>query len=147
MAKTLSDKHKAVVDELIVNGFNRKAAYETVYKSKGNSSSVACFHMLRRPEVQEYLNNERAELVKSVAMDKQGVVLKLLQQIEGYDDLTVLASQESLTEKEYMRFNRLKELYSQQGALKAFEIIAKLTGLYEPEKVVVESVNYEIGFG
>lgn len=147
MAKTLSDKHKAVVDELIVNGFNRKAAYETVYKSKGNSSSVACFHMLRRPEVQEYLNHERSELVKSVAMDKQGVVLKLLQQIEGYDDLTVLASQESLTEKEYMKFNRLKELYSQQGALKAFEIIAKLTGLYEPEKVVVESVNYEIGFG
>ncbi len=102
--------------------------------------------MLKRPEVQEYLNEQRKEVLKSIAMDKQGVVLKLMQQIEGYDDLTTLAAKDELTDKEIKKFTRLKELYSQQGALKAFEMIAKLTGLFEAEKLVVESVNYTVDF-
>jgi hypothetical protein len=144
--KKISDRHKAVVDELMVNGLNRKKAYESVYKSTGLVSARSCYIMLQRPEVQEYFNEQRENLLSTVSMDKQGVVLKLMSHIEGFDDLTSLASQDKLSEQEYMKFNRLEKLYSQAGSLKAFELIGKLTGLFEPEKVQVEHIEYKVDF-
>lgn len=147
MEKVISDKHKAVVDELMVNGLKRKQAYESVYNSTGLVSARSCYIMLQRPEVMDYMDVQRQELMKNVQMDKQGVVLKLMSHIEGFDDLCALASKDTLTEKEYMRFNRLEKMYSQAGSLKAFELIGKLTGLFEPEKIQIETVNYKVDFG
>ena len=147
MEKVISDKHKAVVDELMINGLKRKQAYESVYNSTGLVSARSCYIMLQRQEVMDYMDVQRQELMKNVQMDKQGVVLKLMSHIEGFDDLCALASKDILTEKEYMRFNRLEKMYSQAGSLKAFELIGKLTGLFEPEKIVVESVSYKVDFG
>lgn len=147
MKKTISDKHKAVVDEYFSNGFNKLQAYKTHYAVEGNAASRGFYKMCLKPEVKEYFLASQKDLAASVGLSKEVLVGSLSRDIEAYQQFVDLANKDDLTEREEKKFNRLKEIYSHNSKIKSLETIAKLLGLFEPEKVEVKQVNYTVDFG
>jgi hypothetical protein len=57
-----------------------------------------------------------------------------------------LAQQDELTEIELDKFRRMRSIMSTSDINKAVDILAKLTGAYEPEKKEVTN-TYKVSFG
>ena len=147
MKKTISDKHKAVVDEYFVNGFNKLQAYKTHYQVDGNVASRGFYKMCLKPEVKDYFMSCQKDLAASIGLSKEVLVGSLAKDIESYQQFVDLANKDQLTEQEEKKFNRLKEIYNHNSKIKSLEVIAKLLGLFEPEKVEVKQINYTVDFG
>tara|TARA_R110002074_G_scaffold2181_1_gene12995 strand:+ start:140 stop:598 length:459 start_codon:yes stop_codon:yes gene_type:complete len=147
MKKTINDKHKAVVDEYFINGFNKIKAYESEYEVKGTAASRGFYKMTLKEDVKDYFLSCQKDLAASIGLSKEVLVGTLSKDIESYHLFVDLANKDSLTEKEEKKFNRLKEVYSHNSKTKSLELIAKLLGLFEPEKIEVKSINYTVDFG
>ena len=147
--KEISDKHKQVVDAYFANGLDRKLAYETQYKvpSDPYQSSRNCHIMMQRPEVKEYFNECQKEYSLIAGISKEDLIYTLMNDLKNHEELDYLMSKRKLSEDEYMRFNRFKAIYSQAGKIALINTIAKIIGAFEPEKVQVEQVSYNVGFG
>jgi len=147
MSKIILDKHKAVVDEYFLNGFTKSSAYKTQYEVEGVAATRGFYKMCLRPEVKDYFISCQKDLAASIGLSKEIVVGSLAKDLDGYQQFVDLANQDSLTEKEEKKFNRLKEIYSHNSKIKSLEVISKLLGLFEPEKIEVKSINYTVDFG
>lgn len=110
---SLSDRHKAFVDEYMVNGFNGTQAYLKVYPDSKDedSAKVGASRLLTNDNVQSYLEEQKKELRKLNIMSKADKLI-YLEDILGnkHDEQT-------------------------RDRLKALEIHNKMTGDNEPEKV------------
>jgi len=106
----LSDRHKAFVDEYLINGFNGTKAYLKVYPDSKDedSAKVGASRLLTNDNVIEYLEKEKEAIKKRSRMSKDDK-LGLLESI-------MAAENKNLT-------------------IKAIEVHNKMTGDNEPEKV------------
>tara|TARA_R110002020_G_scaffold83616_4_gene207806 strand:- start:250 stop:699 length:450 start_codon:yes stop_codon:yes gene_type:complete len=147
MRKSISEKHKTVVDEYFLNGFNKQQAYGSQYEVEGVAASRGFYKMCLRPEVKDYFLESQKDLAASVGLSKEVLVGTLAKDIESYQQFVDLANQDNLTEQQEKKFNRLKEVYSHNSKIKSLEVIAKLLGLFEPEKIEVKAINYTVDFG
>lgn len=147
MKKIISDKHKAVVDEYFLNGFHKPTAYGSQYEVEGIAASRGFYKMCLRPEVKEYFKESQKDLSASIGLSREVIVGTLAKDIESYHEFVDLANQDNLTELEEKKFNRLSEVYSHNSKIKSLEVIVKLLGLNEPEKIEVKAVHYTVGFG
>ena len=101
----MKDRHKEFADTYLANGYNAKAAYRAIYKSK---EARYAYVLLKRPEVKEYLDTRIKEL---------------------YEEKQVRA-ETIATELAHVAFTKdLNESITCANKLKALELLQKQLGL------------------
>ena len=143
----MNDKQRMFVDEMFLNGFNRKKAYALIYPDckEANIPSGVC-QILRKPLVKEYYEKKYKEFRESLSIDKYQIIDGLRKQIELFDDMTELSLKDSLTQKEEEKLGRISELIKGSDIMKARDMICRIIGAYEPEKIEVANKVYKVGF-
>jgi hypothetical protein len=121
----MNDRHKRFADEYITNGFNGYLAYISVYgvKENRNTAEASASQLLSNPKVSKYVEERKAELAKNTQVDFDWIVN---QHLNVYN-LTLIQQRQSIT----------GEMYSKPdlgNANKALDQLAKLHGLYAPDK-------------
>ena len=145
--RSLSEKHKDVIDFYFANGFNKRKAYESEYEATGTQASKGFYTMLQKEQCRAYYEEKQRQLAENVGITKHTLIESLARDVENYSDYVDLASMDNLTNAQEKKFYRLSQIYSSATKIKSIEVIAKLLGLFEPEKVEVKQVNYTVGFG
>lgn len=101
----MKQKHIDFCEEYLANGYNAKAAYRAIYKSK---EARYAYVLLKRPEVKEYLDTRIKEL---------------------YEEKQVRA-ETIATELAHVAFTKdLNETITCSNKLKALELLQKQLGL------------------
>ena len=75
------------------------------------------------------------------------VIMSLARDVENYEEFVTLGAEDNLTERQEKKFYRLAQIYNSNSKTKSLEVIAKLLGLFEPEKIEIKAVNYTVDFG
>ena len=141
----LNEDNKRVIDELFLNGFNRKKAYALVYP-ENKAPAQGMGQMMARQNVKDYYASKHKEWRESLSMDKYEVIDGLRRQIELHNDMVELALKDSLTTREEEKLARLNELVKGSDIMKAKDMICRIIGAYEPDKIEVVERTYKVGF-
>ena len=143
----INDRQRMFVDELFLNGFNRVKAYSTVYPDcKHSSITPAICQLMKKEHVKEYYNDKYKEFREILSIDKYQILDGLRRQIELFDNMTELSLKDSLTTREEEKLGRISELVKGSDIMKARDMICRIIGAYEPEKVEVSNTVYKVGF-
>lgn len=144
MENKLNKKQKAFVDELFKNGFNQTNAYVKIYGINNKDyAAKSASRLMSKVEVKAYYEHLYKEYRKSLDIDKQKMLDMLMDEINLFNEMKVLAQQEELTYEEEMRFSRLSTLLKASDINKVRDMINKLIGAYEPEKTEVQHKGLE----
>ena len=73
----LTAKQKLFAETYISNGFNALAAYYSVFGNEDNKKPSYPYTLLKKPEVQEYIENRRQEVYDSLRID----AIRVMQEI------------------------------------------------------------------
>lgn len=74
----LTERQKMFVDEFLVNGFNGRQAYNSIYGKKENEVADACAsRLLSKAKVKKYFNQKRKKLRKKIELQKEDNLLVL----------------------------------------------------------------------
>lgn len=95
--KMPSKKHQALVERYLIH-FNASKAHGEVFGTKaGHSRDASASEIMRRPDVQQYLNTRLAERKAELHLDTQYVVRKLTEIVEAdFVDSTQYLTKEQL---------------------------------------------------
>ena len=143
----IKDRQKIFVDEMFLNGFNRKQAYALAYPDcqEHNIAASVC-QVMRKPLVKEYYASKYKEFQEILSIDKFQIIDGLRKQIDLYNDMVELSSRDSLTQKEEDKLGRLNDLVKGSDIMKCRDMICRIIGAYEPEVIKVENKTYKVGF-
>ena len=145
--KRLTDRHRLVIDEYFNNGFKKKEAYLVGYPNcKPTSAYVGFTQLLYKDYVVEYYNTKYQEFKDSLSVTKIEIVSSLKKQIDLFDAMIELSLKDNMSEKEELKLSRLKDIVRGQDVMKAREMICRIMGVFEAEKVEIKSKTYSIGF-
>ena len=142
----LTDKNKAFINRLFLNGFNRQEAYQHIYNCEEKYSTVSSYSVLQRKECKEYYATKWREFEQEFDINKKMMVSKLVHKIDIYDTMLYIATKDNPTDEELDKLERMKELIKGADVLKAQDMVCKLIGAYEPEKIEISEKVYKIGF-
>jgi hypothetical protein len=148
MRSTLSyinENNKAAIDELFLNGFNRAKAYGLIYPDNKNPS-MGMGQLMQRQPAKDYYALKHKEWRESLSIDKYEIIDGLRKQIELHNDMIELASKDSLTTREQEKLSRLNELVKGSDIMKAKDMICRIIGAYEADKIEVVQKTYKVGF-
>lgn len=147
MSKELNEMNKKAIDALFENGFNRTKAYMSVYKQSNKAHArTSMYQILRKPKAKEYYDLKYKEFRELLDVDKHQMLDKLTAQVDMFDTMIELASKDNLTALEEEKLDRLKDLVKGADVMKAKDMICKIIGAYEPEKIEVTEKTYSVGF-
>lgn len=147
MSKELNDKNKAVIDRLFVNGFDRAEAWGSEYpNTQPKYIATSIYQMLSKDSAKKYYEVKHDEFKAAIKVDKHTMIDNLIRQIELFDNMLILASKDELTDLEYAKLERLKDLVKGSDIMKAKDMICKLVDAYAPVKIEVKEVTYNVGF-
>jgi len=149
MTEATFEKHKRVIDEWFVNGFNRRKAYQSVYKCSDITADANFAKILGNTRLQAYKRQKEEESSAELKTSHE----RLLKELENwaYSDITetLLLSPEQIKELP-IEFRRLITRYETTtretdygpetvtklwfvSKEKAMEMIHKHTGFYEKD--------------
>ena len=87
MKESTFEKHKLVIDEYFVNGFNGTKAYQSVYpKASSETAAVEFNAILRIPNIKEYLDQKHKEAQEALRVTHEGILEELKNW--AYSDIT-----------------------------------------------------------
>jgi len=143
----INENQKHAIDELFINGFNRRKAYSVAYPDcKDANLAVGMAQIMRKDYVKEYYALRHKEWREALGMDKYQVIDGLRKQIEMFDDMVELSLKDDLTDKEVAKLGRLTELVKGSDVMRAKDMICRIIGAYEPEKIEVSNKVFKVGF-
>jgi|TARA_R110000787_G_scaffold44476_1_gene109185 hypothetical protein len=157
---TISDRNKEAVDILFTNGFDRGNAYGQVYPdSTPKNRPRQMYLLLRKPHVKAYYDEKYLEFRELFTVDKFTLVASLIKQVEFFNEVMEMSSEgcpldptdetpENIQAIDdwWSRYGRMKDIMSASDYNTAKNMIAKLIGAFEPEKVVIETRTFKVGF-
>jgi len=145
--KELNDKQRACIDRYFVNGFDRAEAYGFAYPdSNPETRNQSMYIMLNRDSVKEYHERKYEEFKSMISMDKHIMIDNLMRISNRYDDMVSLAGKDKLTALEEERLERLSGVLKGSDAMKAKDMICRIIGAYEPEKIEVTNKTWRVSF-
>ena len=87
MKESTLEKHKLVIDEYFVNGFNGTKAYQSIYpKAKPETAAVEFNSILRIPKIKEYEQQKHKEAQDTLKTSHEGILEELKNW--AYSDIT-----------------------------------------------------------
>ena len=119
----MNERHKKFSDEYLTNGMNATKAYLSVYPTvKEETAAVNGHKLLRNTKIEAYVKAKREKDSKKLQITRDDIIEKL-----------------TLVVDKFLLEGRLTN-----NALKAIEILNKMTGWNEPEKLDITSKGESI---
>jgi len=158
--RELNDKGKRAIDALFTNGFDRPTAYAVGFPTSTRSTRASqMYQLLRRPEAALYYDSKYEEYKKLLGIDRTVLVASLIKQVEYFNEVMQMSAEgcpiknptkdvqiEEDIDEWWSRYGRMKDIVKASDVNAAKNMIAKLIGAFEPEKIIVEEVKYSVGF-
>lgn len=153
MARKLNipPKSKAYIDEYYANGMNSYEAYLTVnqieeLKDTKEKNKAAATIAQARKNYPKYVRRVERKIDRKHGKMRDKLVEELDEVLGIYTNMVDLAMKDELSEKDEEKFRRLRSIMSTSDYNKAVELIGKLTGSFEPEKVEVSN-TFKVSWG
>lgn len=137
------------VEEYLNNGLNGTKAYLSVYKNvtKEETARVNASRLLTNANVKALLEEKQAKTIKKLEITREDIVSRLNTRSKIVEQLHILATKENLTPQEESQFARLTMVIKTSDANKADEVLARMLGFNEPDKLDVNITDYKANFG
>ena len=143
----LTPKQRKFVDEYLECG-NGSEAYRRAYNVKATTSNdvikVSANEVLRHPNVSLTIDKLRKQQADKFEISRSDVAKGYLEIINAWKSLMVLASKEKLSKDEKNKFYLLKEMVKGSDYRGAYDSLAKMFGLNEPDKTQIDQTVREI---
>lgn len=138
-------KHKAVVDYYL-SGLTRTEAYKKVYPSSLVNITEKAYALFRNKHTQNYLQYELERLGQELEIPKHEFVNRMMEYANLFGEVVDLGSKDVLSEAEEEKFKRMRSIVTQRDVVKSFEIIARMLGYNEPEKIDMRQLKIKANF-
>ena len=139
MQQETERKYKLIIDDWLTNK-NATAAYMKQYPNASiETARVNAHRVVHDERMQEYIDIRKAEIRQELE-DKHGVtrytmIEDQLKKKRALDKVFELSEKEVLTSKEEDLLKRMSAIIRTSDVNKADEILIKMLGLYESEKI------------
>ena len=123
-----------------------KAAYDVSPTTKMNVISVKASELLQNGNVKVRIKELKDQLAAKHFITRQDIANGYLEIINAWKGLMTLASQDELTKEQKQKFYLLKEMVKGSDYRGAFDSLARMYGLNEPDKIDIRQklVNINI---
>ena len=147
MSKKLTPKQRKFAEEYVNTG-NGSEAYRRAYDVKPNTSldtiKVNSSKLLADTNIKLTIQKLQDKQAKQFEITRQDVAKGYLEIIQAWRSLMQLASKEELTKDEKQKFYLLKEMVKGSDYRGAYDSLAKMFGLNEPDKTQIDQTIREI---
>lgn len=147
MSKKLTPKQRKFCEEYVNTG-NGSEAYRRAYDVRPNTSidtiKVSASELLANPNISLTIAKLQEKQAKHFEITRQDVAKGYLEIIQAWRSLMQLASKEELTKDEKQKFYLLKEMVKGSDYRGAYDSLAKMFGLNEPDKTQIDQTIREI---
>lgn len=147
MAKKLTPKQRKFAEEYVNTG-NGSEAYRRAYDVRPNTTietiKVSASELLANPNIALTIAELQDKQAKHFEITRQDVAKGYLEIIQAWRSLMQLASKEELTKDEKQKFYLLKEMVKGSDYRGAYDSLAKMFGLNEPDKTQIDQTIREI---
>ena len=141
--------------ELYVNTNSPSKAYKGAYDvspaTKMSAISVNASKLLQNANVTLRINELKGEIAAKHYITRVDIAEGYLEIINAWKGLMVLASKEKLSKEQKQKFYLLKEMVKGSDYRGAFDSLAKMFGLNEPDKLDIRQeivkININLGDG
>lgn len=133
----INPRHKAFIDEYLINGMNGTKAYQSVYKGTTNpeTAKVSSSRLLTIDNVKQYLQSKQEDISIKHEVTRDKIIERLNKRSNLMDEIHTLAMKDTLTKEEEDKLKRLSYIIKTSDANKSDEMLAKILGINEPDKV------------
>jgi phage terminase small subunit len=147
MSKKLTPKQRKFCEEYVTTG-NGSEAYRRAYDVRPNTTietiKVSASELLANPNIALTIAKLQEKQAKHFEITRQDVAKGYLEIIQAWRSLMQLASKEELTKDEKQKFYLLKEMVKGSDYRGAYDSLAKMFGLNEPDKTQIDQTIREI---
>tara|TARA_R110002020_G_scaffold289324_5_gene504776 strand:- start:2426 stop:2905 length:480 start_codon:yes stop_codon:yes gene_type:complete len=147
MSKKLTPKQRKFAEEYVNTG-NGSEAYRRAYDVKPNTTvesiAVRANELLNNSNILVIIDQLQEQQAKKFEITRSDVAKGYLEIIQAWRSLMQLASKETLTKDEKQKFYLLKEMVKGSDYRGAYDSLAKMFGLNEPDKAQIDQTIREI---
>ncbi len=147
MSKKLTPKQRKFAEEYVNTG-NGSEAYRRAYDVKPNTTvesiAVRANELLNNSNILVIIDELQKQQAKQFEITMSDVAKGYLEIIQAWRSLMQLASKEELTKDEKQKFYLLKEMVKGSDYRGAYDSLAKMFGLNEPDKTQIDQTIREI---
>ena len=134
--------------ELYVDNGNASEAYRLAYdvgkNTKVSTIKSKASHLLAEYNISTTIKHLRKQQAERFEITRADVAQGYLEIINAWKRLMVLASKETLSKDEKQKFYLLKEMVKGSDYRGAYDSLAKMFGLNEPDKTQIDQTIKEI---
>ncbi len=147
MSKKLTPKQRKFAEEYVNTG-NGSEAYRRAYNVRPNTTidsiKVRASELLKNSNIKVTIQELQDKQAKKFEITRSDVAKGYLEIIQAWRSLMQLASKEELTKDEKQKFYLLKEMVKGSDYRGAYDSLAKMFGLNEPDKTQIDQTIREI---
>jgi phage terminase small subunit len=147
MSKKLTPKQRKFAEEYVNTG-NGSEAYRRAYDVRPNTSldtiKVNSSKLLADTNILLTIQKLQDKQAEKFEITRSDVAKGYLEIIQAWRSLMQLASKEELTKDEKQKFYLLKEMVKGSDYRGAYDSLAKMFGLNEPDKAQIDQTIREI---
>jgi phage terminase small subunit len=147
MSKKLTPKQRKFCEEYVTTGNGSEAyrrAYDVGVNTKIETIKVKASHLLAQDNISTTIAELQEKQAKHFEITRSDVAKGYLEIIQAWRSLMQLASKEELTKDEKQKFYLLKEMVKGSDYRGAYDSLAKMFGLNEPDKTQIDQTIREI---
>jgi len=143
----LTPKQRSFAEHYVDCG-NGAEAYRRAYNVKPTTSNEVCAvkgsELLHKGNISVIIKHLRKQQAERFEITRSDVAQGYLEIINAWKRLMVLASKETLSKDEKQKFYLLKEMVKGSDYRGAYDSLAKMFGLNEPDKTQIDQTIKEI---
>ena len=147
MSKKLTPKQRKFCEEYVTTG-NGSEAYRRAYDVRPNTTidsiKVRASELLKNSNILVTIEQLQKKQAEKFEITRSDVAKGYLEIIQAWRSLMQLASKEELTKDEKQKFYLLKEMVKGSDYRGAYDSLAKMFGLNEPDKAQIDQTIREI---
>jgi phage terminase small subunit len=147
MSKKLTPKQRKFAEEYVNTG-NGSEAYRRAYNVRPNTTvesiAVRASELLKNSNILVIIEELQKQQAAKFEITRSDVAKGYLEIIQAWRSLMQLASKEELTKDEKQKFYLLKEMVKGSDYRGAYDSLAKMFGLNEPDKTQIDQTIREI---
>ena len=147
MSKKLTPKQRKFCEEYVTTG-NGSEAYRRAYDVRPNTTidsiKVRASELLKNSNILVTIEQLQKKQAEKFEITRSDVAKGYLEIIQAWRSLMQLASKEELTKDEKQKFYLLKEMVKGSDYRGAYDSLAKMFGLNEPDKTQIDQTIREI---
>lgn len=147
MSKKLTPKQRKFAEEYVNTG-NGSEAYRRAYDVRPNTTvesiAVRANELLNNSNILVIIEELQKKQAEKFEITRSDVAKGYLEIIQAWRSLMQLASKEELTKDEKQKFYLLKEMVKGSDYRGAYDSLAKMFGLNEPDKAQIDQTIREI---